>query len=198
MTATTLNEVDLSVRAFEMELRAQLALYGSLDDDPQSVGRRAARAATAGLAWAAEVGPFYDTAGAQAALDGVSKQAVSQRVTAGRLLALRLAPDGSGHERLVYPVWQFLPSVLHHLPRLLAAAGFDPNRAVTGWTIAAWLTTPDSALAGSTPLELLRADHIEPLLTIAADVAASLGSDERAALRTSLGASLGTSLGASA
>jgi hypothetical protein len=181
--------IERSVRAFETELRAQLALYGPLDDDPEALGRRAARAATAGLAWAADVGPFYDTAGAQVALDGVSKQAVSQRVTAGRLLGLRLAPDGSGRERLVYPVWQFLPSVLRHLPQLLAAAGYDPDRPVTGWTIAAWLTTADPALAGSTPLELLRADHLEPLLIIAADVAASLGTDERASLRASLSAS---------
>ena len=189
MTNTTLDEVDISVRAFEGELRAQLALYGSLADDPESVGRRAARAATAGLAWAADVGPFYDTSGAQAALDGVSKQAVSQRVNAGRLLALRLAPDGSGRERLVYPAWQFAPTVLRNLPRLLAAARYDPDRAVSGWAIAAWLTTADPALAGSTPLELLRADHVEPLLHIAADVATSLGSDERASLRTSLSAS---------
>ena len=107
----------------------------------------------AGTAWATDVGPFYDTAGAQAALDGVSKQAVSQRLTAGRLLGLRLAPDGTSRERLVYPVWQFVPTVLRHLPAVLAAAGFDPERPTTGWTIATWLTSPHPAFAERSPLE---------------------------------------------
>ena len=91
---TAARTIDRSVKAFEAELRRQVAIHGTLAGDPDELGRRAARAVVAGAAWAADVGPFYDTAGAQAALDGVSKQAVSARATAGRLLALRLAPDG--------------------------------------------------------------------------------------------------------
>lgn len=175
--------VDRSVRAFEDELRRQVAMHGPLPGDPAELGRQAARAVAAGAAWAAEVGPFYDTTGARAALGGVSKQAVSARVTAARLLALRLASDGDARDRLVYPVWQFVPSVLRHLPRVLAAAGYDPERATTGWTIATWLTTPDPRLADRTPVELLRAEHVDPVVAVAADVAHALGSPERAALR---------------
>jgi hypothetical protein len=175
--------ISRSVQAFEAELRRQVAIHGPLVGDPDELGRRAARAVAAGAAWTAEVGPFYDTAGAQAALGGVSKQAVSARVTAGRLLALRLAPDGTARDRLVYPVWQFAPGVLRHLPRVLAAAGFDPERATTGWTIATWLTTPDARLGDRTPLELLRADHVDQVVSLAADVAHALGTAERAALR---------------
>ena len=83
--------IDRSVKAFEDELRRQVAIHGPLTGDPAELGRRAARAVAAGAAWSAEVGPFYDTAGAQEALGGVSKQAVSARATAGRLLALRVA-----------------------------------------------------------------------------------------------------------
>ena len=179
----TTTSVDRSVRAFELELRRQVSIHGPLAGDPDELGRRAARAVAAGVAWSAEVGPFYDTAGAQEALGGVSKQAVSARVTAGRLLALRLAADGTARDRLVYPVWQFTPALLRHLPRVLAAAGHDPERSVSGWTIATWLTTPDPRFADRSPLELLRADHVEQVVAVAADVAHGLGSDERAALR---------------
>ncbi|MFN8021114.1 MAG: antitoxin Xre/MbcA/ParS toxin-binding domain-containing protein [Acidimicrobiales bacterium] len=175
--------IDRSVKAFEAELRRQVAMHGPLAGDPDELGRRAARAVAAGAAWAAEVGPFYDTAGAQEALGGVSKQAVSARATAGRLLALRLAPDGTARDRLVYPVWQFVPAVLRHLPRVLAAAGHDPERDASGWTVATWLTTPDPRFGDRTPLELLRADHVEQVLVAADDVAHALGSTERAALR---------------
>ena len=180
--ATTSSSIERSVRAFEDELRRQVERFGPLTGDPEAIGRRAARVLAAGGAWSADVGPFYDTAGARAALDGVSKQAVSQRVADGRILALRLAPDGTGRERLVYPVWQFVPVVLRHLSRVLTAAGFDAERAVTGWTIAAWLTAPDPATSGRTPLELLRAGHVEQVVTAAAEVANSLGTGERAAL----------------
>lgn len=179
--------IDRSVQAFESELRRQVERHGPLSGDPAELGRRAARAVAAGAAWSAEVGPFYDTAGAQAALGGVSKQAVSARATAGRLLALRLAPDGTARDRLVYPVWQFAPSVLRHLPRVLAAAGHDPERATAGWTIATWLTSPDPRVGDRTPLELLRADHVEQVVALAADVAHALGSAERAALRAPAG-----------
>jgi hypothetical protein len=178
---TTARTIDRSVKAFEAELRRQVAIHGTLAGDPDELGRRAARAVAAGTAWAADVGPFYDTAGAQAALDGVSKQAVSARVTAGRLLALRLAPDGSARDRLVYPVWQFVPTVLRHLPRVLHAAGHDPERSTSGWTIATWLTTPHPDLGDRSPLELLRADLIHQVLALASDVALALGTAERTA-----------------
>jgi Protein of unknown function (DUF2384) len=181
MATRAATTIERSVRAFEDELRQQIERFGVIPDDPEALGRRAARTVASGAAWAAEVGPFYDTSGAQAALDGVTKQAVSQRVNGRRLLALRLAPDGTGRDRLVYPVWQFVPSVLRHLPSILAAAGYDPDRATSGWTIATWLTTPDPALSSRSPLELMRADIVQPVLALAVDVALSLGVGERAA-----------------
>ena len=91
--------IDRSVKAFESELRRQVERHGPLPGDPAELGRRAARAVAAGAAWAAEVGPFYDTAGAQEALGGVSKQAVSYRQMSGRPLALRAAAAGAAPGR---------------------------------------------------------------------------------------------------
>lgn len=170
-----------SVGAYEEQLSAQVERYGPPQVDPEVAGRRAAIMASAGQAWAADAGPFYDTEGARSALGGVSKQAVSQRVAGGRLLGLRLASDGSGRERLVYPVWQFHPEVLRHLPAVLSTCGYDPGRPVTGWTIAAWLTTAASDLQDLAPVTLLRAGQPTSVLAAAGEVAASLGVAERAA-----------------
>ncbi|MFP4635571.1 MAG: hypothetical protein ACLFRD_06910 [Nitriliruptoraceae bacterium] len=176
--------LERATAAYQEELRTLLEHHGVPQADAAFAGRRAAALAAAGQAWNEAAGPFYDTQGARAALGGVSKQAVSQRVHHRRLLALRLAPDGSGVERLVYPAWQFRSGVLGHLPGVLAAAGYDPHRAVTGWTIAAWLTSPDPDLDGHPPLELLEAGHVTPVLVSAAEVRGSLGVEERAAAGT--------------
>lgn len=170
-----------SARVYERQLREQLRDHGTPEIDPEDAGRRAAMFTASGQAWADDVGPFYDTDGARAALGGVTKQAVSQRVTAGRLLGLRLASDGSGRNRMVYPVWQFRDSVLRALPAVLDAAGYRPDRPVTGWAIAAWLTSPDPDLQGMAPVVLLEAGHPERVLSAAPEMAASLGVGERAA-----------------
>lgn len=169
-----------SAHAYERHLRQQAERYGAPEVDPEVAGERAAALTLAGRAWENDAGPFYDSEGARVALGGVSKQAVSQRVRERRLLGLRLAPDGSGRQRLVYPVWQFRPGVLRHLPVMLAAAGFDPDRPVTGWSIAAWLTTPHEDCAGLTPVDMLQADHLDPVLTVAREIRMSLGTGERA------------------
>lgn len=173
-----------SAQAYERRLREQAERYGTPQMDPEVAGLRAAALTGAGQAWAEDAGPFYDTEGAQAALGGVSKQAVSQRVRARRLLGLRLAADGSGRDRLVYPAWQFRPDVLRHLPTVLDVAGFEPMRSVTGWTIAAWLTSPDEHVGGLAPIELLEAGHLDPVLIGAREVRATLAIDERAAAQT--------------
>jgi hypothetical protein len=176
--------IDRSTDAYRRALTEQLGDRDDVDvtTDPEVAGRRAAATVTAGQAWAGLVGPFTDSAGAAAALGGITKQAVSQRVAAGSVLGLRLASGGTARDRLVYPAWQFHTTVLAHLPTVLAAAGFDPDRPVTGWTIAAWLTTPDDSLGGMTPQQLLRAGHREPVLQVAAAVAESLGTTERRTL----------------
>lgn len=121
-----------------------------------------------------QVGPFYDLDGARAALGGVSAQVVEHHVAAGELLALQLAGGG-----LVYPAWQFPDAVLPTLPRVLAAAGYDPDRPTTGWTIAAWLTTVDPGLGELSPIELLERDDDDRVIAVAREVAVSLGVDER-------------------
>lgn len=85
---------------------------------------------------------------------------------------------------MVYPVWQFRDSVLRALPAVLDAAGYRPDRPVTGWAIAAWLTSPDPDLQGMAPVALLEAGHTGRVLSAAPEMAASLGVDERAAART--------------
>lgn len=169
----------ISAEAYRRRVLAQVREHGTPASDPQRAGERAAVLTTAGQAWADEIGPFYDTDGVRVALGGVTKQAVSDRVHRGRLLALRLASDGSGRDRRVYPAWQFRPTVLRHLPAILDAAGYDPERATTGWTIAAWLVTHDDLL-GASPLQLLEAGHLPQARDAAREVRASLGADERA------------------
>jgi hypothetical protein len=169
----------ISAEAYRRRMLDQVREHGTPASDPQRAGERAAVLATAGQAWADDIGPFYDTDGARIALGGVTKQAVSDRVHRGRLLALRLAADGSGRDRWAYPAWQFRPAVLRHLPAVLDAAGYDPERATTGWTIATWLVTPDEGL-GASPLQLLEAGHLPQVRHAVREVRASLGTDERA------------------
>lgn len=103
-----------SAAAYERSLLEHLERHGAPDGDPEDAGRRAAATASAGQAWAADAGPFY-----------------------------------------------------------------DPQRPVTGWTITAWLTSPDPDRDGLTPVELLQADRPDPVITAAGEVRASLGTDER-------------------
>lgn len=180
-----------SAQAYERQLLQHVQQYGMPTLAPETAGRQAAGWTAAGEAWALDVGPFFDTDGARVALGGVSKQAVSQRVRQGRLLGLPLASDGSGPERLVYPAWQFRPSVLRHLADVLGAGGLDPDRATTGWTIATWLTTPDETLGGQAPVALLRAGHVQPVLDAAREVRASLGVDERGSDHSTAGKAAG-------
>lgn len=181
-TTTPEEYASKAAEAYRQRVLADIREHGTPKTDPAEAGVRAAVLTTAGQAWNDEVGPFYDTHGARIALGGVTKQAISDRVSKGRLLALRLAGDGTGRERLVYPAWQFRPAVLRSLATVLETAGYHPGRPVTGWTIASWLTTPEPEL-GATPLELLEAGHLNPLLAAAAEVRATLGVDERLAVR---------------
>ncbi len=181
--ATTSSADDYATRsavAYRRQLLEQLIEHGVPEGDPEAAGRRAATLTAAGQAWADDAGPFTDTAGARVALGGVSKQAVSQRLRDRRILGLQLASDGTARDRLVYPLWQFRPGVLRALPAVLSAAGFDPDRPVSGWTIAAWLTTADTGSAGRAPLELLESGHGERVVAAAAEVREALGADERA------------------
>lgn len=170
--------LDRSAAAYRRQLGALLEQGGVLELAPEDAGRQAAASLAVGRRWDQDIGPFYDTDGARAALGGVTKQAVSDRLRRGALLGLTLAPDGTGRARLVYPVWQF--DVIDQLHEVLPATGYDIDRPTTGWTIAVWLTTPDPGLEGQTPLALLRGGFTAPVRALAGEVAASLGTEERA------------------
>lgn len=173
--------VQEAAEAYRTGLLIQVRRHGTPSIDPVAAGQHAAAMTTAGQAWNDDVGPFYATDGARAALGGVSKQAVSQRVREGRLLGLRLASDGTRRDRLVYPAWQFRSTVLARLPRVLATAGYNPQRPASGWTVAAWLTAPDPDLEQVAPLAMIEAGHLDAVLAAAAELRQALGVDERAA-----------------
>ena len=168
--------VERAAAAFSRRLAELVASAGLPEEAPEPLGERAGLAAAAGALWTDHAGPFLDTEGVAAVLEGVSKQAISQRVRGRRLLALR---TGSG--RLVYPLWQFRDGApLPGLGEVLDAAGYDPERPVTGWTLASWLATEDPELGG-TPRDLLAAGHLAPVRNAARDLRAELGTAERAA-----------------
>lgn len=165
--------VDRAAVAFRERLAELVASYGLPAEEPEPLGERASLDAAAAAVWTDEVGPFLETEGVSKVLDGVSRQAVSQRVRAGRLLALR-----TGNGRLVYPLWQFRHgALLSGLTEVLATAGLDPERPSTGWILASWLCTDDPELDGA-PRELLAAGRVEPVLAAARDLRAELGADE--------------------
>lgn len=168
--------VERATTAFRRRV-AELIDASSLPrEKPEELGERAGLAAAAASIWSEHVGPFVDTDGVMALLGGISKQAVSQRVQGRRLLALR---TGSG--RLVYPLWQFREAnPLPGLAEVLNAAGYDPQRPTTGWTLASWLCTADTAL-GDKPRALLAHGDIDAVLKAAEDLRAELGVDETAA-----------------
>ncbi|MEZ5331149.1 MAG: hypothetical protein R2991_03640 [Thermoanaerobaculia bacterium] len=165
--------VDRAALAFRERLSELVESYGLPAEEPEPLGERASLDAAAAAVWTEHVGPFLETEGVSKVLDGVTRQAVSQRVRAGRLLALR-----TGNGRLVYPLWQFRNgALLPGLTEVLATAGLDPERPATGWTLASWLCTVDPELDGA-PRELLAAGRIEPVLAAARDLRAELGIDE--------------------
>jgi len=171
--------VERSTAAFREALEAQL------DDhlpsgDPEATGRRAATVVTAQEIWTERAGPFTDARGVAAYL-GITKQAVSQQLATGRLLGLQLSSTKA--VRFVFPTWQFRGAVRTHLPAVLNAAGFDPARPVTGWTVAAWLVAPNDHLGGERPVEMLRAGHADDVVRVAREVGESLGVSERLAAR---------------
>jgi len=168
--------VERATTAFRKRIGELLETSSLPAEAPEELGERAGLTAAAACVWSEHVGPFVDSEGVMTLLGGVSKQAVSQRVRAGRLLALRTE---SG--RLVYPLWQFLDGEpVDGLAEVLDAAGYDPLRKTIAWTLASWLCTEDPELGGS-PRSLLAGGQIDKVLQAARDVRAELGMDEAAA-----------------
>lgn len=165
-------DIDAAVDAFRQRLEQAIALYGPPETDPEQLGIRAAVAAGAAAAWTDTVGPFYDTRGAQAALGGVTKQAVAQRRDRRQLLGLRLDSDATGRSRWAYPVWQFRPELLEVIPQVLATAGYEAARTVSGWAIAEWLTNPGDD--GVTPSQLAASGELPAVLAEASELVVRL------------------------
>jgi hypothetical protein len=69
--------------------------------------------------------------------------------------------------------------VLRHLPSVLGAAGYDPARPATAWSIASWLRTEDPEFNDLTPLEMVRAGHLDPVLAAARNLADAFGVRDR-------------------
>lgn len=89
---------------------------------------------------------------------GISRQAVDKRRRTGTLLAV-----DTGRHGYSYPAWQLTDSgTLHGLEQALARLhDFDP------WMQVAFFLTPNTRLAGVTPLQALRAGQVNAVLVAA-------------------------------
>jgi hypothetical protein len=120
--------------------------------EPRSFAHRAVLA-TAPVAspWDELVGPFVRSAGVQSRLH-ISRQAVAAKASRRRLL--RVITAEGDH---LYPVWQFTGDrLVQGLGEVLSPF---PEATVDGWTLAAWLRTPDPEL-GEAPIDaLVRGDR---------------------------------------
>lgn len=170
MTVTQTYEAEL-LGALTAGLHERLDAVAAAGGDPAKLGspaemaRRMLAAVPAAHPWDAQIGPFYDTAGLVRWLN-VTKQALADRVRRSRLLAVTTA-----NGRILYPARQFADrQLVTGLPETLATFRDTP---VDGWTVAAWLTTPCSALGGATPLDWLRTrSDLGPVLQAAQQTAA--------------------------
>lgn len=134
--------------------------------EPRSFAERAVHA-SAPLAspWDDLVGPFLRSEGVQARLK-ISRQAVAAKAARRRLLRT-VTVDGEH----LYPLWQFDGDrLVTGLAELLA---LFPEQAVDGWTLAAWLRTPDPDL-GEAPLDVLARGELDRVSAVARTAARTL------------------------
>lgn len=134
--------------------------------EPRSFALRAVRA-SAPLAspWDDLVGPFVRSEGVQSRLR-ISRQAVAAKAARRRLL--RVVTVEGDH---LYPLWQFAGDEL--VEGLAEVISLFAERAVDGWTLAAWLRTPDPDL-GEAPLDALARGEHEHVGEVARTAARSL------------------------
>jgi hypothetical protein len=154
-----------AARAFE-ETLAELGI-DERQFDPEDFGRRAALLAASNLLWAQHLGPTYPTRHV-CKLFNSTKQAVSDRVRRGTLLALR---NEAGE--LVYPAFQFGPDG-QPLRGIAGVVGALRDVVETPYTIAAWLVAPEAELDGSTPIDELRHGRAKAVSEAAQHYAARL------------------------
>lgn len=115
--------------------------------------------------WDELVGPFVRSDGVQARLK-ITRQAVAAKAARRRLL--RTITIEGEH---LYPLWQFDGD--HLLSGLAEVLALFPERAVDGWTLAAWLRTPDPDL-GEPPLDVLAGGEVDRVRAVARSAARAL------------------------
>jgi hypothetical protein len=98
----------------------------------------------------AEIGPFYDTAGVETLLGGVSKQAVEARRKKHTILAVKTSDS-----RWAYPTFQFTGNEVD--PALVPT--IQAFRGSPAWSAALWFVTPNPDLNEMTPLEWARSER---------------------------------------
>lgn len=134
--------------------------------DPRAFAERAVHAtAPEASPWDELVGPFLRSDGVQARL-GISRQAVAAKAARRRLLRT-ITADGEH----LYPLWQFDGD--HLIDGLAEVFALFPESSVDGWTLAAWLRTPDPDLE-EPPLDVLARGQREKVQTVARTAARSL------------------------
>lgn len=134
--------------------------------DPLSFAVRAVRAtAPEASSWDELAGPFVRTDGVQARL-GITRQAVASKAARRRLLRT-ITSDGEH----LYPLWQFDGG--HLVGGLDEVLSLFPESSVDGWTLAAWLRTPDPEL-GEPPFDALVRGDLARVREVARAAARSL------------------------
>ncbi|MBI2709962.1 MAG: hypothetical protein HYX34_09740 [Actinobacteria bacterium] len=150
------------VVAHEAAGRAPRTVFG----DPSAFGERAVAAmAPVASPWDDLVGPFLRTDGVQHRLH-ISRQAVAAKAARRRLLRV-ITADGAH----LYPLWQLDGARL--VPGLADVLSLFPERAVDGWTLAAWLRTPDPDL-GEAPFDAVRRGEHQRVRDVARTAARTL------------------------
>lgn len=165
--------VAAATREFEQALSRVVAEHKqagrrarSVLGEPRLFAERAVQAsAPVASPWDELVGPFVRTEGVRARLK-ISRQAVAAKAARRRLLRT-ITADGEH----LYPLWQFDGD------RLVAGLGdvlaMFPEHAVDGWTLAAWLRTPDADL-GEAPIVVLASGELDQVRAVARTAASAL------------------------
>ena len=143
-------DIELAGKAFVEALAELSDLTDEVPDGSEhEFGREAARTSLAPIAWSRAVGDRLDTTAVQSLL-GVTRQSLAKRVQVGSLLGL--PGKGTTH----YPTWQFdLPrqAVRPEAQKILRL--FKRHDEYDPYMVAAWMRTPNEALGGAAPAELL-------------------------------------------
>lgn len=134
--------------------------------DPRLFAAQAVQASAPVVSpWDELVGPFLRSEGVQARL-GITRQAIAAKAARRRLLRT-ITVDGEH----LYPVWQFDGG--HLVAGLAKVLALFPEQAVDGWTLAAWLRTPDPDL-GEAPFDALVRGETDRVWAVARAAARSL------------------------